>query len=42
LYGQQKIRLAAYDPQRVGKRKQEKFSPRYNKKLLDILQLIYS
>lgn len=36
-YGQQKVRLAAQDQQRVWKMKQEKLSPRYTTKLSDII-----
>jgi DNA polymerase V len=36
-YGQQKIRLAAQDPKRIWKMKQEKLSPRYSTDLSDII-----
>jgi len=36
-FGQQKVRLAAQDQQRVWKMKQEKLSPRYTTKLSDII-----
>lgn len=36
-YGQQKIKLASQDPERVWKMKQEKLSPRYSTKLSDII-----
>jgi DNA polymerase V len=36
-YGQQKIKLASQDPQKVWKMKQEKLSPRYTTKLSDII-----
>lgn len=39
LYGQQKVRLASQDLQRLWKMKQEKLSPRYTTRLSDIITI---
>ncbi|MDD4848039.1 MAG: DUF4113 domain-containing protein, partial [Bacteroidales bacterium] len=38
-YGQQKIRLAAQDQQRIWKMKQEKLSPQYTTKISDVMKV---